>query len=178
MKISSNIDEVLKRFGKRREALRLTLENFAEQLAEKMSEDMKTEIFSNRSVWAEKGGLDYITSVQFDIVKTGNNSVRINIGGNLPKHKMSDGTLVNPVYFIEFGFGIEGEDSPMKNADKYDWEYNINGHQHGWTFAGRDGLFHYSEGREGLNFLYNTIEKYKQNWKDYLIEMIKENLNV
>ena len=28
---------------------------------------------------------------------------------------MSDGTLVNPVYFIEFGFGIEGQENPMQN---------------------------------------------------------------
>lgn len=177
LKISSNIDKVLKSFGKKYKAIKTTLENIAEKLAERMSEDMKNEIVSHRSTWAEKGSMDYIDQINFDIVKTGNNSVRVSIGENLPKHEMTDGTLVNPVYFIEFGFGIVGEAKPKKNAELYDWEYNINDHQDAWVFFGRDEKFHTTKGREGLNFLYKTMLDYKERWKDYIIDMIKGNEN-
>ena len=174
IKINSNIDKVIANFTKKKNNFKNKLENVAKKIAEKMSEDMRNEILSNRHIWAEKGSMDYIDTINFDIAKTGDNSVRVSIGENLQKHIMSDGTLVNPVYFIEFGFGIKGEEKPMENADKYDWVYNINNHEDAWVFFGYDDKFHTTKGREGLNFLYNTIVKYKANWETYIFEIMKE----
>ena len=85
---------------------------------------------------------------------------------------MSDGTLVNPAFFIEFGFGILGEKAPMKDHEKCEWEYNINGHTKGWSYLGRDGDFHGSKGRVGTNFMYNAKQKAKDE-----VDFAKQNLS-
>lgn len=172
--IRSNIDKFLDNYRKKTSAVKTSLTNIAEKLAQKMSTDMAFEISQLRYVWVEEGNLSTVSNIDFDINVVGTNSVRVSIGNNLTPFEMSDGTLVNPVYFIEFGFGIVGENNPKENHAKYDWEYNINGHEGAWYYRGLNGELLESSGREGINFMYRVIQNYKYNWKNYLNELIGE----
>jgi hypothetical protein len=152
---------------------------FPEKLAQRMSADMALEISRSRYIWEETGGtMSEISAVDFDIVNTGFNEVTIEIGNNILPIEMSDGELVNPVYFIEFGFGIIGEENPKVGADEYDWEYNVNLRDKEWYFRGRDGHSYKSMGREGINFIHTVISKYRNEWKDYFFELLKGDSNV
>jgi hypothetical protein len=172
--ISSNIDDFLKAYRKRVEKFKEVLFGIAEKLATRMATDMAYEITSLRSVWEEEGNLDEISNFNFDIQVIDNNSVRVLIGSELTPLEMEDGTLVNPIYFIEFGFGIVGQQNPKKNHEKYDWEYNINQHNRAWYYYGKAGQKFRSKGREGINFMYNTIEKYRTNWQEYFKELMEQ----
>lgn len=172
--IKSNIDKFLENYKKKVEATQKSLLNIAEKLAQKMSSDMAFEISQLRYVWVEEGKLSTISNIDFSIEIIGASSVRVSIGNNLTPFAMSDGTLVNPVYFIEFGFGIVGQDNPKENHSKYDWEYNIHNHDSAWYYRGLNGELLKSSGREGINFMYRVIQDYKNNWKKYLKELIGE----
>lgn len=173
VKVKSNIKEFLENYRKKVENFKVILNTIAEKLAQKMVEFMRNEIETNRFQWAEKGKLETITNVDFAITPLGEKSVRVSIGDNLRKYTMSDGTLVNPAFFIEFGFGIVGQNNPKKNHEYFDWEYNINGHTHAWFYVGFDGQFYESKGVEGINFMY----KAQLNAKQYLKELLKEQAN-
>ena len=169
--VKSNINEFLKNYRKKASNFKNSLNGIAEKLAKRMSEDMKSLIQTDKR-WQEHGNLSTINEVSFDIESIGDNAVRVSIGDNLPKLVMTDGTLVNPSFFIEFGFGIVGERTPKKNHDKYNWEYNINQHKTAWMFRYNGELME-SEGREGINFMYNTIQDYRTNWLKYLKELME-----
>ena len=173
--VTSNIEEFLKHYKKRIQNFNDELGSIAEKLAKRMSEDMKRLIQSDRR-WQEHGNLSIINDVDFRIEKLSTNSVKVFIGENLPKFIMTDGTLVNPSFFIEFGFGIVGEQKPKEGSKKHNWEYNINRHKESWFFW-YNGILMESEGREGLNFIYNTIQRYKDNWTSYLKELLEEQAN-
>lgn len=173
IKVTSNINEFLKNYKKKIDNFNTRLSVIAEKLAKKMSDDMKQFIQRNKR-WQEHGNLSKISDVNFRIENLNNNSVRVHIGENLPKFIMQDGTLVNPAFFIEFGFGIAGENKPMQNHEKYQWEYNIKGHKESWFFW-YEGILMESEGREGINFIYLTLDEYRKNWKQYLKELMEQN---
>jgi hypothetical protein len=172
IKVSSNINEFLKHYKKRVSNFKDMLENIAEKLARRMSEDMKNIIQSDRR-WQEHGNLSKIDNVDFTIEKLNGNSVKVSVGENLPKFEMTDGTLVNPAFFIEFGFGIVGQEKPKEGVERYDWEYNIRGHTSYWWYR-YEGQRYASKGREGLNFMYQTIDKYRNGWNNYLKELMTE----
>lgn len=175
IRVKSNIKDFLKAYRKKVENVKSILNGFAEKLAQKMSEDMAYEITSKKFVWVEEGNLSLVSAIDFDIEQVGENAVRVTIGDNLGVIGMSDGNLVNPLYFIEFGFGIVGKNNPMQGNEENDWEYDINGHgEKGWFFYDNYGQLVHTQGREGINFMYNTIQKYRTAWKDYLIQLLNE----
>jgi hypothetical protein len=175
IKVTSNINEFLKHYKKRVVNFKVVLDSLAEKLAKRMADDMKNLIQSDKR-WQEHGNLSRINDVDFRIEPLSENSVRVHIGENLPKFTMTDGKLVNPAFFIEFGFGIVGQSKPKENHEKYQWEYNIRGHKDSWLFW-YEGILMESEGREGINFIYNTIDKYRVGWKYYLKELLEEQAN-
>lgn len=175
--VKSNINGFLENYKKKAKSFQFVLDNTANKLALKVIEEMKKEIETNRFQWAEKGKLETISNIDFKIEPIGEKSVRVSIGDNLRKYTMSDGTLVNPVFFIEFGFGIVGQNNPKKNHELFDWEYNINGHTEAWWYIGFDGEFYQTEGVEGINFIYKTIYERKEYWQNYLKELLKEQAN-
>ena len=190
IKVNSNIKDFLKNYKKKVDKLKTALLGIAEKLAKKMSEDMYKEIQRTEDVWAiyepeneqdETGKMAYHKGKSFDywftIESIDNNSVKVSIGDNARKHVMSDEAIVNPAFFIEFGFGIVGQSNPMKNSEAYSWIYNRNHHITAWGYAGWDGKGHISKGAEGTNFMYNTIQKYKDNWNSYLKELLEEQAN-
>ena len=187
--VKSNINEFLKNYRKKVANFKSTLNVLAEKLAERMSADMKDIIFKETYTWSpdadnndETGKMAYHRGVDiaFDITSIGNNAVRVSIGENLSKHEMKNGDIVNPIYFIEFGFGVRGQRNPATNHSKFGWEYNLNNHTEGgdpdspWWYEGFDGEYHLSDGTKGINFMYRTIDKYRNGWQQYLKELMTE----
>lgn len=175
IKIISNIKEFLKRYREKVAILKQVMDNLAQILAEKMSNDMKNLIQTDKR-WQEHGNLSTIDTVDFRIEATSPQSVKVYVGENLPKFEMSDGTLVNPAFFIEFGFGILGQNKPKQNHEEYNWEYNIRGHKESWFFW-YDGILMESKGREGINFIYTTMDNYRQNLVAYFRQLLGEQAN-
>lgn len=189
--VKSNIKQFLENYRKKVENFKVVLNTVAEKLATRMAHDMYEEIARTENVWAiddkpnfhdETGKMGYAHTGKsfeywFDIQHTSDRSVRVGIGENIQPHLMSDGNLVNPAYFIEFGFGIVGQNNPMKNADAYNWIYNKKNHNEAWYYGGYDAEIHLSDGAKGINFMYNTIQRYKDNWQKYLGELLKEQAN-
>ena len=172
---TSNINGFLDKFRRKSRAITDSIKEIATRLAEVMSEDMAIEISSLKYIWEEDlGGMSNLPPIDFQITPIGNTEVVVMVGKHMPRLKMKDGTYVNPAYFIEFGFGIVGQEDPKKGYKEYDWEYNVNDHDKAWYFRGKDGSLQKSAGREGINFMYNTIQKYKDKWKDLFIELVKE----
>jgi hypothetical protein len=166
------------------------LNKLAQKLAERMSADMKDRINSSKTKWAEpQTFLDTLPEVGFDIQPIGDNAVRVSIGENLPKRKVGGTTYsiypetqqvkyINPIYFNEFGFGVIGQQKPSKGHEEKGWRYNLNDHgtntENPWHFYDEMKALRTSSGQEGINFLYNTIQDYRDNWQQYLIELMTE----
>lgn len=175
--VKSNIKEFLKNYKKKIANFKTVLNRLSQKLAERMSTDMAYEIARTRHIWTEEGNLDKVSGIDFNITNIGDNAVRVSIGENLEKFEMEDGTLVNPVYFIEFGFGIAGQQNPQDEHSKFGWEYNIHGKEKAWYYYDKTvspPQLLKSEGRQGSNFMYNVIQKYKDNWQQYLKELMTE----
>lgn len=171
--ISSNINDFISKYKNRVNKINAVLGMLAERLAQRMSADMKELIDKDRR-WQEDGNLSRISQVDFRVETIENNKVRVHVGENLPKFvMMNDGTLVNPAFFIEFGFGIVGEQNPKQNHSAYNWEYNINGHKTSWFFR-YEGKLIRSSGREGVNFIYTIMQEYKNNWEKYFRDLLSE----
>lgn len=186
--INSNIDKFIKKYTKKVDAITKSLEDIANKIAQRMSMDMALEISKNRATWEESGGtLSKIDNIDFDISSNGKGGYIVEIGNNLPLVTVGDSKasslrqflgyetkLVNPIYFIEFGFGIIGESNKSPHNEEYGWYYNLNQHKGAWYYRDSGNLYR-SSGTKGINFMYNTIEKYRLEWKNYLITLIKEN---
>ena len=173
--ITSNIDQFLKDFRRVTYGYNSVIRLIAIKVAQRMCEDMALEISQLKYIWEEDGGgMSDLPQIDFDIKSESEGSIVVSIGENLPKLEMKDGNTVNPAYFIEFGFGIVGQNSPKHNRSKYDWKYNIHGHEHEWYFRGKYNELLKSSGREGINFMYNVIQKYKKGWKDVFESLIEE----
>jgi hypothetical protein len=189
--VASNVEKVLKKFEKYRTAIKLTIDQIAEKLAKSMVDDMLADIEQQRPTWLQpNGNLERVDNIGYNISKLEDGFIRITLGENLPlirtgntKYSLENNkhyTWVNPLYFIEFGFGVLGENNPKEGTNRYDWIYNTNEHgretENPYTFKGLDGQLVETEGGEGINFLYNTIQKYRNSWKDLLLTMVKESL--
>lgn len=173
--IKSNINSFLKAYRKRINPIINVLPVFAEKLAKKMSEDMQNFIKTDNR-WKDNGNLSRVNTVDFRTERLSDNSVRVFVGENLPQFEMRDGTMVNPAFFIEFGFGIVGENKPKQRADKYSWRYNINDRGDAWWFK-FDGEWFKTKGKEGLNFIYIIMDKYRNGWREYFEQLIREQGN-
>ena len=170
--ITSNINDVLKSLKSKQTRFKAIISNIALIVAQAVKDDMVAEINANISNWSKP--YELISSVvkpesQIILVPT-ELGYRIEIGNNLGGLEMSDGGLVNPYYFIEFGYGIVGQNSPALKSSEYNWEYNINKHNNYWFFFGTDGKKHATKGRIGINFMYNAIQKNKNSWKNIIIQ--------
>lgn len=189
--VKSNVDKVIKSFTKFRNAVKLSLEDIGEKIALLMVQDMQEEIERNRNVWLQpNGNLENVGYVDYTITKIEGNKIRVTLGDAMPLIQVGDTYFslphnqhteyVNPLYFIEFGWGCVGEENPKQLAQRYSWEYNTNDHggvnPDPWGFYGNDGFLTETRGREGINFLYNTIQDYRDKWKTILVSLIKENM--
>jgi hypothetical protein len=189
--VKTNIGEFIKRYQKKVDKFKSVLSTFAEKLAKKMCDDMLDAINRAKSDWNEpQSFLDTLTINEstFNITISGN-IAKVTIGENLPLRELGNTeysivakaqkpTYVNPIYFIEFGFGVVGEKKPSPHSKKFDWEYNINRHgrqtEDPWHYRDEMIDLQTSSGKEGINFMYNTIQKYREEWKNYFFELLEE----
>lgn len=66
---------------------------------------------------------------------------------------------------FEYGTGLVGEENPKVGA----WQYNVNGHEKGWTFY-ENGTFHFTRGFEGYEIYRYTLEEIKANLRKWVLE--------
>lgn len=146
------------------------------ELLEDMCIDMKKQIQVSMSEWVDAPNGNMSTGLGNDItyeINEKGNGGTIYVGRNTKPITLSNGNTVNPYMFIEFGFGIVGEESPAKYAAQNLWDYNINHHKN-WIVYGnsdypltksKDDLV-FTKGTKGIDFFYNTISKYRKELKN------------
>lgn len=175
--IKSNIDNFIKQFKDKANKISSSIQETPKIIVQQMIEEMKSIIERERSVWTSVSSpLEYVSGDDFTIEQTSNSCV-VYIGRNTNKIVAKDGARINPYFFIEFGFGIRGEKNPKTNHDLYGWKYNINKHERSWFYVGYDGEKHWTVGKEGTNFMYTTIQKYKNKWQEIVMKNIKGAIN-
>lgn len=179
--IKSNFNDFMKRFRDLPRLIDVASYDAIKELLERMCNDMKQEIQTHREEWAEHGGpfenwgdlgqdIEYEISEKGGRIYVGRNTHTIRIG------KKANRRSVNPYLFIEFGWGIEGEQNPVRYHTQHGWEYNINQHKEAWSFYGVNGELITTTGRRGIDFFYNTISKYRKEWKSVVEEIFYKNL--
>lgn len=177
IQVKSNFNNFIKRFRDIPRIIDVASYDAIKELLERMCEDMKEEIRSQRDTWAEVGGPfenwgDLGNDIEYEVNEK---SGRIYVGRNTHTLKVGKGDNrreVNPYMFIEFGWGIQGEQNPVRYHTQHGWEYNINKHREAWSFYGVNGNLITTTGRRGIDFFYNTINKYRKEWKDIVSNII------
>lgn len=118
---------------------------------------------------------DYSFMYDINIQKENDLLFKIKLGENSLR-KASDGNLVNPFYYYEFGFGIMGEGTYKNYSDaiQFGWSYDVNNHSYaGWTYK-VNGMTYWTNGVNGLGFLQETVDWYKENKEQILQDAIKK----
>lgn len=127
----------------------------AATLAEKVKDKITTNYQRTRGVWSEEGGtMSEISGNDVTIRKDGGDYI-VAIGEQTPKVSLSGynglPTSINPYLFVEFGFGIVGQNKPVREAQKRGWQYNVKRHTSKWTFTDKYGNQFYTKGVRGAN---------------------------
>lgn len=186
IRVKSNYNDFIKHISKLPEIIDIEMQDLLRQSLEDMVNDMKSDIQSMRSTWLERGSaLDELDSheglgndIEYELE---GNKATIYVGRNTSKLTMKDGRQINPYFFIEFGYGIEGQNNPVQYAAQNGWAYNINGHKKSWSYeawysVSDDPIYIHSTGRQGIDFFYKAVRKYRQNWEK-LAEEAAERIN-
>lgn len=175
-----NYDEFMKTFINKTRIIveDETMMKATRDLLEKMCAEMRQIIQENRPIWEEPfsqmealelgDDVDYELTENGGRILVGQRTQRIQVGSakySGQKRLIENKALVNPYLFIEFGWGIAGEQAPVKYAYQRGWKYNINDHQQAWVFLGTDMKAHKTAGRVGIDFFYSVINKYRKEWK-------------
>ena len=181
----TNIDKIINKYQKLSESYNGFTQKVAEKVAEKIREFILDQYKSNMTVWQEKNGnLETIDGSDVKVVKSGT-SYFVTIGENTKKFEMPKRTEkagaqyqglpkeVNPYFFIEFGFGIIGQNSPIKFANDFGWRYNLKPYKNGWHFKGLDGTKTFSQGGKGIGAINST----NINFEKFVNSAINEVLN-
>lgn len=149
-----------------------------EKLLKQMCEDMIKDIKANIGEIREGSGLSNIDFTDIKpVYDKVNGTGTIYIGKNTTPLEMRDHNMVNPYLFIQFGYGIVGQENPVQYHTFNRWEYNINNHVKAWSYIGTDGEEYWTRGRKGTNFFYKIVAKYRQQWKDIVKQEIQEYYN-
>ena len=175
--LKSNYDQFSKRlidFG--RDLTESAIPASVETLLEKMCQEMKEEIRNGIGDIREGSGLSEVDLDDIEYDFDGRIGT-IHIGRNSAPIKMKDNRTVNPYMFIQFGYGIVGEENPIEHHLFNRWQYNVNNHVKAWTYVGGDGQTYWTRGRKGTNFFYSVINKYRREWKNIVRDEIKEYYN-
>lgn len=159
-----------------------------------MCQEMANEIKARRMDWLDGGNMDISdnendlgSDIKYEITGAaadGTLKGTIIVGQNTPRITLGNGDQVNPYLFIEFGFGIEGQEHPALYARENQWQYNINQHKNFIIYANEyynssmtkeDRKLNtvWTRGTKGINFFYNTTRKYRKIWRDLVSKDIK-----
>lgn len=174
--IKSNYDKFERHLNKFVDSLDIDARLAMEDVLEYVCEEMKQEILNKKDTWCEAWSpLAEDSTLGSDIhYEIKDNKATIYIGRDTKKITMQDGTTVNPYYFIEFGWGIVGENNPVNYHLQNGWIYNVNKHTQAWWYVGYNGEPRASYGRQGIDFLYNAMKKLKPNLEAALGERLKK----
>ena len=185
VQVKSNFNDFIKKIKAIPQILDESLEQSVLNLLEEMKTEMLDQINSTRGDWLEpNGGLSAVDSasrlgreedITYEVVRKGNGTLTgtIFVGRDAPRLLVGSGSRrnnVNPYLFIEFGWGIKGEEQPANYAIQNGWVYNINEHTKAWVYTGTDGAKHKTAGKNGINFFYNTIRKYRKRWRELVAQ--------
>lgn len=186
VKIKSNWNQFSKRLRKLPDMIEEAGKGFVEHILKLMRQDMINEINAQRSEWLDGGAMDVWSnsaniekSIRYELSESGKTG-RIVIESD--PIVLANGDEVNPFFFIEFGYGIIGQNNPALYASSNGWVYNVNNHTSFIIYAydniaGEKETVK-TEGTKGINFFYNTVAKYRNNWKKYAEEYLsKVNIN-
>lgn len=174
-RVKSNARRFLSKLNQLPKQIDDELQASMQEILENMCREMKGRLASATTKWFDNGGLEAVYNasgnqdIEYEIVE---NKGTIYIGRNSAKLMMKDGRIINPYLFIEFGYGIIGENNPNTNAHLQNWIYNINDHKKAWWFAGINGEKTWSMGQKGFDFFYPVLEKYKKEWKNIVSKRI------
>lgn len=190
-KLKSNYNSFIKNIKQIPNILDTVMRRETENILKKMCEDMRRDIEENKSTWLEIGSsLDFLDKTgginpERDITyELKDNGGTIYVGSN-NLITMKDGRTVNPYFFIEFGYGVEGQENPVNYHTQNGWEYNINNHQRtestykngkpkgAWWYWGYNGERIETNGRKGIDFFYKTVRKYKKEWQRIIDEALE-----
>lgn len=182
IQVKSNYNQFIKRLKKIPDMLETAGKDFVEHILKLMRQDMINEINLHRTEWEDGGamdvwanGADIEKAIQYELSESGKTG-RIVVKSD--PITLANGDEVNPFFFIEFGYGIIGQNNPALYASSNGWIYNINNHQNFIIYA-YDNMAGEKEtvktqGTKGINFFYNTVAKYRNNWKQYAEEYLKK----
>ena len=184
---STGVDKIIERIKSIQDSCNVnSLSPITEKIAERIKDFIINRYISTGTVWQEKNGnLSTVSGDDVLVIKNADNYV-ITIGSrtqpfDMPDHSNDTSglyaglpTQVNPYFFIEFGFGIAGQDSPVKNAEKWGWRYNIHNHTQAWTFIGLDGTPTESIGVHGAGAINSLLNS---EFKRIVNEVIAEERN-
>lgn len=83
---------------------------------------------------------------------------------------------VNAEYgaYVEFGTGVVGKKSPMAEANRYGWRYDVNNHgDSGWTYRKGDEFF-WTKGQHGTGFMHLSSVDIRRHFLTIIKQMQKE----
>ena len=148
-------------------AIEIITDTFYDELVKNINQDLPDPIRNILTNEIEEDDFSFINDIKIE--KVNDLLFKIKLGDNSGR-LAKDGTVVNPFYYYEFGFGIMGEGT-YKNyfeAIQFGWAYDVNLHGYaGWTYK-VNGTTYWTNGVNGLGFLQRTVDWYKDN-KDKII---------
>lgn len=175
IKIKSNWHRVRKNIESLSKQIDTEVQAAMQEILENMCKEMKAKLASGSQYWMDNGGLEAVYNasgnqdIEYEIV---DNKGVLYVGRNTSRLIMEDGRVVNPYLFIEFGYGIIGENSPHPKAYLENWDYNVNNHEKAWWFVGINGERTWTMGQKGFDFFYPILDKYKKEWKNIVSKRI------
>jgi hypothetical protein len=152
MKITSNIDEIIKSINKEKTAIEQGTKIAIHDLTQKAYEEV-----IDKCIKANLG--NYIGSVKVKYPEANNG-----VG------EVSTDDMV--IIFNEYGTGIVGKGNPHPAIDG--WEYDINNHgEAGWVYPKKDGTYGRTRGIRSKKMFYETSEDMKKEAVNSILVEIK-----
>lgn len=167
LKIKSNIKTFNRKFAKFTNNFNKKIEKAIEDITNQFYNQIVTNI--NLYLPDPKQVDDFSFMYDINITKENDMLFLIKLGENSGR-VATDGTIVNPFYYFEFGFGMVGLGG-FSNYDKafdFGWDYDVNNHSYfGWYYK-INGVNYWTDGFEGLGFLQKTVNWYKDNKEEII----------
>lgn len=142
------------------ETIKFLRENYYEKRAKEILKDILT-IVSNKAVDIVKANIRLTLAQRGSEFSTGNLENSVNAVVDTVNGVAFIKVDAEYGAFVEFGTGIVGKASPVLQASKHSWEYDVNDHgEKGWIYTPDDGKnFFWTKGQRGTQFmLLSSIE--------------------